>query len=165
MQPDSPLDQSARTLLNQLSAAHPLGYTPSLQWRNLRVTAGLAYYKEGLIVLSRLVLTDEARMEITLRHEYAHLLAVARHGRKGAGHGVHWQQAMRELGVQPKVRHNYEVERNERRQEVTYRCARCNASFNRHRRLPRKRKWVHAGCGGPLRLESVKRITEPVNSP
>jgi SprT protein len=153
----SPLATIAEAELARLCAAFPLGYVPRLQWKAYRVTAGMAYYRRGTIGLSSLVLKDEAAVRETLGHEYAHLLAVVRHGPKAANHGPLWQQAMRDLGLEPKVRHTYDVERNVARQRVTYRCVRCGASIVRSRRLPRKRRYVHVTCGGDLRLESVER--------
>ncbi len=118
----------------------------------------MAYYRTGVIGLSPYVLKDEGAVRETLGHEYAHLLAVARHGHRAANHGPLWQQAMRDLGLEPKVRHTYQVERNSPRQQVTYRCLRCQAAIVRSRRLPKKRKYVHAKCGGDLRLERVERV-------
>lgn len=135
-----------------------MNYVPSLQWKAYRVTAGMAYYRKGIIGLSPLVLKDEAAVLETLGHEYAHLLAVARHGTKAANHGPHWQRAMRDLGLEPKVRHTYQVERNAPRQKVTYRCLKCGASIDRARRLPSRRRYLHVPCGGDLRLESVTKF-------
>lgn len=92
----------------------------------------------------------------TLLHEYAHLLAVARHGNKAGNHGPAWQKAMRDLGREPIVRHTYEVERNARRQQVIYKCTKCSKEFARGRKLPRGRKYLHAACGGPIRLVRVE---------
>jgi SprT protein len=150
-------------ILERLNADFPLSRRPRLVWKNLRVSAGIAKYEEPCIVLSRLLLTDLARMESTLRHEYAHLLAVDRHGRKAAGHGVFWREAMLELGCSPEVRHQYPVERNSRRQEVGYRCKRCGATFVRGRRYPRGRRYYHLRCGGPVVLQYVRRV-EPSGS-
>lgn len=128
---------------------------PILLWKPYRVTAGMAYYKKNTIGLSVHVLkTPEAVVE-TLGHEYAHLLAVHRHGVRAANHGPFWQKAMLDLGLEPKVRHRYEVERNVPRQTVTYSCVSCGKEFERSRRLPKNRKYVHANCGGALRLRSV----------
>lgn len=151
------LRATAERELARLIAAFPMNYVPSLQWKAYRVTAGMAYYRKGVIGLSTLVLKDEAAVRETLGHEYAHLLAVARHGPKAANHGPLWQRAMRDLGLEPKVRHNYDVERNSPRQTVTYRCLGCGASIERARRLPSRRRYVHARCGGDLRLESVTK--------
>lgn len=153
------LQHFASELLRKISEEHPMGYVPKLTWKNLRVTAGIAFYHRREIVLSTLVLNTQERLESTLKHEYAHLLAVSRHGlKKGAGHGAAWRQAMRDLGLKPVVHHNYEVQRNSTRQKVVYRCMKCGTKVDRARRLPRRRRYVHANCGGDLKLESVKRV-------
>jgi SprT protein len=154
----SQMEILAVLLLERLCRDFPMGYTPHIVWKNLRVSAGIAKYLERTIVLSRPLLTDPERMASTLKHEYAHLLAVARHGKKAAGHGRHWQEAMRDLGEPPEVRHCYPVVRNGRRQEVGYRCRRCGALLTRNRRLARGRRYYHVVCGGPLALEFVRTI-------
>lgn len=145
----------AETHLDDLCARFPLGYRPVIVWKRLRVSAGLAYYRQGLIGLSTVVLTTEEAVRETLTHEFAHLLAVHRYGQKGAGHGAPWKQAMQDLGAQPTVRHCYAVQRNATRQKVTYKCARCGKLIERSRRLPRKRQYVHRGCGGDIRFVTV----------
>jgi SprT protein len=136
----------------------PLGRRPELLWKGLRVSAGIAYYRINRIGLSRHLLTDEDRLRSTLVHEYAHLLAFERHGQKSVGHGPLWKQAMHDLGAKPERTHCYEVERNTARQVVTYQCRKCGASILRNRRLPRRRKYVHANCGGGLRLVGVDEV-------
>ncbi|MFQ3586404.1 MAG: SprT-like domain-containing protein [Fimbriimonadaceae bacterium] len=164
--PPSPeIGEFAVKLLAELMAEHPLGRVPEIHWRSLRVTAGLAYHREHRIALSRLVLTDRERLEETLRHEYAHLLAVARHGPSAAGHGPEWRQAMRDLGQEPKVHHSYEVRRNRPRQQVAYRCERCGCLIFRARRLPRRRRYVHVGCGGRIRFAWARPVTESGQGP
>jgi len=146
--------------------SHPLKARPAIVWKkSLRVTAGMAYFKVNTIGLSDILLTDEDRLSATLVHEYAHLLAFDRHGRKGAGHGEPWRQAMRDLGAEPQRTHCYEVQRNARRQQVTYVCQRCGAQIMRSRRLPRFRRYVHVDCGGGLRLASVKSVTNRPSNP
>ncbi len=153
------LEQFAANLLAELCERYPMGYVPRLEWRGFRVSAGLAYYRIGTIALSNRVLKTEAQIRDTLVHEYAHLLAVHRHGPRAAGHGQPWRQAMIDLGAEPKVRHTYEVERNQARQKVTYRCSLCGKAFLRGRRFPKRVRYLHVGCGGELRLESVRRVT------
>ena len=154
-----PLRIFAQAHLEKLSQDFPLGYEPELIWRGYRVTAGLAYYRKGVIGLSHRVLKDEKAVLETLTHEYAHLLAVARHGQRGAGHGPAWKQAMFDLGQEPKVRHNYEVEHNISRQAVTYQCIRCGKEFVRARRFPKRQRYIHVNCGGDLKLRKVERVT------
>ncbi len=148
------VERHAEALLSELCEKYPLGYRPQLLWKGFRVTAGMAYYTRGEIALSRIVLDTPEKMYTTLIHEYAHLLAFAREGRAGAGHGPAWKAAMRQLGAEPVVRHSYTVRRNAKRQTLLYRCVRCGDTFSRHRRLPKTRKYVHADCGGGLRLVS-----------
>lgn len=153
---DPELRSLADRVLAELQVKHPLKRAARLEWRPYRVTAGMAYYKLNLIGLSRHVLNTKESVEDTIIHEYAHLMAFERAGRRGAGHGAPWQQAMQELGRTPKVRHTYQVTRNTKRQEVGYLCLRCGQTILRSRRLPRRRKYVHASCGGDLRLAFVR---------
>lgn len=145
--------------LSELCALHPLGYRPTILWKNLRVTAGQAIYSRRTIGLSAILLTTEERVLDTLDHEYAHLLAIARHGKRGMGHGPAWRQAMADLGRPATVRHRYEVERNASRQSVIYHCQICCEKFQRKKRLPQRRKYLHVNCGGEIHLEKV--IREP----
>lgn len=144
------LEALATQFLQALSKSHPLGYEPKLIWKPLRVTAGQALYMQGTIALSSKVITTEEQVRDTLVHEYAHLLAVARHGRKAANHGEAWQQAMRDLGAEPKRTHDYAVSRNQRHQEVVYRCKGCGAEIITRRMLNRKRRYMHRGCGAVI---------------
>ncbi|HMS55672.1 MAG TPA: SprT-like domain-containing protein [Fimbriimonadaceae bacterium] len=141
------LIEIANQQLLELSRLFPLGYEPKLIWKPLRVTAGQALYLQGTIALSSKVIVTEEQLRDTLVHEYAHLLAVSRHGRKAANHGEHWQQAMRDLGAEPKRTHGYAVSRNQRHQEVVYRCKGCGAEIVTKRLLNRKRRYLHRDCG------------------
>jgi SprT protein len=155
--------EEAEQTLRECWRRFPLKSPVRLEWRNYRVTAGMAHYRTNLITLSTAVLTTREAVRDTVIHEFAHLLAFARCGIPGKGHGQPWQIAMLDLGAKPQVRHNYEVQRNTRRQQVEYRCLRCGVSFLRARRLPARRKFVHANCGGDLRLIRVQRVIETEN--
>ncbi|RYG23313.1 M48 family peptidase [bacterium] len=157
MKPSAELAELAQRELDRLCAAFPLGYRPSLEWRSFRTTAGMAYYRRRAIGLGASVLTTPERLRDTLVHEYAHLLAFRRYGQAGRGHSGPWRQAMLDLGAEPRVRHTYEVARNAHRQRVTYRCVRCGTSIERRRRLPKSNIYVHANCGGGLKLEAIVR--------
>jgi SprT protein len=150
------LPELAEAYLDELLGMVALNYRPCLEWRPYRVTAGVAFYRIGVIALSKIVIRSPEQLRTTLAHEFAHLLAYQRHGRSGTGHGRAWKQAMRELGQEPLRTHSYEVTRNTARQEVGYRCARCGAMLVRRRRLPKGRRYVHARCGGDLRLSFVQ---------
>ena len=153
MKPSSELAALAECELDRLLLLYPLGYRPALEWRAFRTTAGMAYFRRRAIGLGAAVLTTPERLVETLVHEYAHLLAHARHGAAGVGHGPAWRQAMTDLGAEPRVHHTYEVVRNVPGRRVVYRCVRCGVLIERRRRLPRKSTYVHARCGGGLRLE------------
>ena len=149
----------AQALVDRLMSQFPLRQRPELVWKPLRVTAGIAYYRHNRIGLSTHLLIDEDRLRITLIHEYAHLLAVERHGRQAANHGPAWQQAMLQLGLPPVRTHDYQVVRNAARQRVIYQCLRCGAKLIRARRLPKRRTYMHSSCGGGIRFVAVEKTT------
>ena len=155
------LDQLATEMLAALLKSHPLKTPPSIEWRNYRTTAGTATFETNVISLSRLLITDEHRLRVTLLHEYAHLVAFERHGHRAKGHGPAWRNAMRELGLEPNVHHTFDCKRNESRRLVIYRCRKCALEFERKRRLPRRRQYVHAGCGGLLVLADILERRAP----
>lgn len=153
-------EEFANDLLAQLCRDFPLGYEPELIWKNLRVSAGLAYYsRPGRIALSAKILKTEEQVSVTLRHEYAHLLAVSRYGMREKGHGAGWRKAMADLGLEPEVHHNYEVERIKPKHLAIYKCQRCGEQFARRRRLPRGRKYMHIRCGGVLSFLEIREAT------
>jgi len=150
----------AEEVLKELMVNHPLPIRPKLEWRRFRTTAGIADFNQWRIGLSMHVLNTEERVNITLRHEFAHLLAFSRFGRQeGRGHGPAWRQAMCDVGLDPRVTHQYEVQRNEPRQTVVYLCLKCGMDLIRLRRLPRRRKYMHRGCGGMIQLKAVVPAT------
>jgi SprT protein len=142
--------------LEELLARFPLKKRPKLVWRNLRVSAGIADYRNCEIRLSRTLLTDAERLRSTLLHEFAHHLAYERAGRTGANHGEPWRQAMRDLGEKPEVYHRYEVERKLKFKPHVYRCLKCGSEFRRLRRIPRNRIYEHVNCGGRLRFDRTE---------
>lgn len=149
----------AESLLAETCGAHPIGYVPKLEWRRMPVTAGLAIYSKRTIALSYILMTEPDRVRVTLLHEYAHLLAFHRAGRKGTGHGPAWRQAMQDLGLDPKVHHNYEVKRNKLRQEVVYKCRKCGTEIVRRRRLSVRRRYYHVNCGGQISFLVIRSVT------
>ena len=144
--------------LRRLSESFPTGRAVSWRWRPYRTTAGMAYFTLWEIGLNQPLLNTEERLLSTLRHEYAHLLAVARAGRKARGHGPDWRKAMQDLGEPIEVKHTFDCPRNQRRQRVWYRCSGCGVEFARHRALPKRKKFTHNGCGGAIQF--VRR--EPI---
>ncbi len=150
---------AAQVALDEAIEKFPMSYYPVVEWRRYSVTAGMAHYQHGMITLSVVVLKDPSHIRETLLHEYAHLLAFDRHGKKGAGHGKHWRQAMVDLGLEPKVHHHYEVVRNQSRQVVVYKCKKCGEKFSRRRQMTRSKRYFHRQCGGQIMLVEVQRAT------
>ncbi len=148
-------------LLDKLSQDFPTKKPITLEWRRYRTTAGTAHPQDNRIALSINLMSDLERLSLTLKHEYAHLLACDRFGPKARGHGPAWQAAMIELGLEPKVKHTYECVRNQRAQKVIYRCKACNTELETARRLPKRRKYTHKGCGGAIEFLRVDRISGP----
>lgn len=154
----------AAEVLREAITRFPLAKPVELEFRPLRVTAGRAQFDRNLIILSSIVLRDRESVSATLLHEYAHLMAFEREGRAGRGHGAAWRRAMLDLGQTPQTYHRYPVRRNSRRQTVVYRCRKCLATFERHRRLPRSGKYVHARCGGALEFIGSLKCQTPSTS-
>lgn len=157
------IEAYAERLIDRLTAEFPMGYRPPILWKKLRVTAGMAHTAEGKISLSSILLDTHEKLERTLKHEYAHLLAVARHGRRAAGHGKHWRQAMLDIGEKPEVYHRYPAQRNQSRQRVGYVCDRCGTTIVRKRRLPGRRKYLHARCGGVVKFAWIEQMDSSEN--
>ena len=154
------IDSYALEVLTEACQRHPLKRTPTLVWKRFRTTAGRADLRNTIIELSSIVLRDEAQVRDTLLHEYAHLMAFERYGMKGRGHGPAWRHAMRELGLEPKVKHTYDCTGNRPRQRVIYRCKGCGATFARLRRLAIRKRFVHRGCGGDIAFVRVEALAE-----
>ena len=155
-----PLDLEARRLLAELFDRFPIGHEPTLEWRHYRTTAGMAHYDRWTISLSRILITDGSRLRDTLLHEFAHLLAFHRAGRVGRGHGPAWRRAMHDLGLSPEVVHRYDCRRNRPRRRVIYACRVCGAEIVRLRLLPKRRTYVHAGCGGGIALVRIDTLID-----
>lgn len=154
------LERLAVSLLAELESRFPFKRPPRIVWKPYRVSAGKAYLRDNVIGLSRHLLTTRERLRDTLLHEFAHLLAVERHGLAGAGHGPAWRKAMEDVGAPPEVYHRYAVRRNQRRQRVVYACGKCGARFVTARRFPRGRRYAHRDCGGILRFVRVENLRE-----
>jgi predicted SprT family Zn-dependent metalloprotease len=66
---------------------------------------------------------------------------------------------MQDLGLDPKVHHNYEVKRNKLRQEVVYTCKKCGTEIVRRRRLAPRRRYYHVQCGGQIAFQAIRSVT------
>jgi predicted SprT family Zn-dependent metalloprotease len=151
MRLETALQELAEEMLTTLMTACPIGYRPKILWkRQLRVSAGMAYMGRGEIGLSVHLITTPERLQSTLVHEYAHLVAFQRYGRKGLGHGKPWRDAMRELGAPPEVYHRYEVVRNRANNPVHYKCVKCGATFTRRKVIRNLSTVRHRACHGVI---------------
>ncbi|MDX2066129.1 MAG: SprT-like domain-containing protein [Fimbriimonadaceae bacterium] len=146
--------------LAELRASHPVRFEVTVTWKALRVSAGLARWRIGEIVLSARVLRELPDVIETLVHEYAHLYAVDRYGPAAANHGPAWQAAMRAMGYPPIVRHKLPVERKPRERRFQYPCARCGFILHRVQPLRSDRVYLHLGCGGEFRQLNAQTLSK-----
>jgi len=144
---DSPEDWAVDALRAAL-ARMPVNRTPKIVWTNYPASAGKAYYRENEIRLSRVVLTTHDRVYDTVLHEYAHLLVYQQFGKSARPHGGEWKAVMRQLGLEPRVTHDYPVERRTLSRKHAYRCTDCGFVLERVRPFKRNRIYSHVGCGG-----------------
>lgn len=88
----------------------------------------------------------------TLLHELAHVcdhLTAADPRRHRCTHGPAWRRWAVAFGIEPaRTAHSLALRelRRERLKPVAV-CERCGCVFQRLRRLPRRRRWVHPECG------------------
>jgi predicted SprT family Zn-dependent metalloprotease len=148
--------------LTELRTTHPVRFDVTVTWKNLRVSAGLARWRLGEIVLSACVLRELPDVLETLVHEYAHLYAVDRYGPPAANHGPAWQAAMREMGYAPTVRHRLPVERRPHERQLQYACARCGFVLERVRPLRPDRVYLHRHCGGEFRQLNPQTLSKSI---
>lgn len=145
------LHEFALGALKEAKAVLPMNGTPTIAWRNYRVTAGKAFLRDNLICLSKPLLTTPVRVRDTVLHEYAHLYVHEQCGFSAKPHGKEWRSAMRLLGLEPEVTHKYDCHRREARAKHAYPCERCGEIIHRMRPLRWGQKYVHVGCGGRIR--------------
>jgi SprT protein len=133
------LQTQARDLLRALSAARIAGDL-RVEWNSrLKTAAGRADYRQKLISLNPQLIEHPAKIDRTLRHELAHILAQFRAGRrKILPHGVEWQQACVNLGIADEKRcHNLPFPARTYTARFVYRCPNCRQEFPRVRRMRR----------------------------
>ncbi|MEK0447425.1 MAG: hypothetical protein RLZZ399_2746 [Verrucomicrobiota bacterium] len=139
----SPKGEPARemTLLAQQKLTelglHALAAPLQVLWNpRMRSTAGLAYPALNQIVLNpRLRDFGEREVERTLFHELAHLVAQHRAGRrKIAPHGLEWQRACTDLGLENETRcHDLPLPRRQITRKYLYQCPHCQTQLLRAR--------------------------------
>lgn len=97
----------AQPILSKLWAKSPLKdrKKPNLKANHrLSTTAGRALYRRNLIELNTdMFYENPDRLEQTVAHEYAHLMAYNMCEKRGRGHGPYWRHCMKKLGY-PAIR-------------------------------------------------------------
>ncbi len=118
----------------------------TVAWNSrMRTAAGRAFTKECLIELNpRLQDLPEGQRESEMRntflHELAHLVALARAGRKRIQpHGPEWQRACYDLGIPGENRcHALDFKPRQIARKFAYTCPHCRVVIERVRRLGRR---------------------------
>lgn len=113
-----------------------------VRWHTrLRTTAGLAVWREDLVLLNPRLLGFPGEALRTLLHELAHLAARERHPRRRlAPHGPEWREACRDLGLADETRCHRLPLASPRRMERRHRyhCPACLIEVARVRPLRRR---------------------------
>jgi len=139
---------------------------------NLRgQTAGMVRYYKGakikdlrlnLDILNNPKHTDDFIAQ-TVPHEWAHVVQRLQHGHRDSRgqriqpHGIEWKKIMRDLGVEVKRCHSYEVTKARTVRTVDYKCDKCEKVMEftlvRHNKCVRRgARYRHgAACGGELK--------------
>lgn len=162
---DPDLERQARELLCSLGAAR-IATELRVEWNSrLKTSAGRADYRHKLISLNPRLFEHPGEIDLTLRHELAHLLAQFRAGRRRVlPHGEEWHQACRDLGITDEKRcHNLPFPARRYTPRYIYRCPNCRQEFPRVRRVRRAMACLaccraHNGgeFDGRFRLKPVK---------
>lgn len=136
MRRDPLLEEVARVLL-QKAGCGQLAEVVSVWWNpKLRTTAGLACLRSRRVTLNpKLIEVSASEVQITLRHELAHLVAQARAGRRRiAPHGPEWRAACVDLGIPDETRcHSLPFKQRKVARKHFYQCAFCETVMARVR--------------------------------
>ena len=133
------LESTARELLRSLGAKR-IATELRVEWNSrLKTAAGRADYREKLISLNPRLIEHPEEIDLTLRHELAHILAQFRAGRRRISpHGTEWKQACRDLGIPGEKRcHTLPFPANRHAPRYIYRCPNCRRDFPRVRKIKR----------------------------
>lgn len=163
---DPILEEVARVLLKQ-TGCKELAREISVSWNpRLRTTAGLACYRTRSVILNpKLIEVSSEEVQITLRHELAHLVAQARAGRRRvAPHGAEWQAACRDLGIPNEARcHNLPFKQRRVTRRYFYQCPECGEILARVRPIKRRvacvkccRKYNHGKYSEQFRFHMIE---------
>jgi predicted SprT family Zn-dependent metalloprotease len=106
----------------------------------MQTTAGRAWWPSRLIEINpKLKSLSESQVWRTLKHEFAHLLAYERAGRRHIdAHGIEWQMACAELGIPGEsARHSLPLKGRRIKRKYVYVCPCCLTDLKRVRPLRR----------------------------
>lgn len=137
-QRDARLEARARRLLRTIGELELADYIEVYWHTRLQTSAGQARFPEMRVLLNKKLLeADELELEITLRHELAHLLASWRaFPRRVAPHGGQWRSACEALGIPDESRcHRLGWKRRKVRRQWRYTCPACASHVDRVRRF------------------------------
>lgn len=113
----------------------------TVSWNpRMRTTAGRAWWPARSIEMNpKLKEFSEEEVWRTLKHEFAHLLAYERCGRKKIEpHGIEWRAACTELGIgDEKTYHSLPLKGRKMKRNYAYVCPSCLATIRRVRPMRR----------------------------
>ena len=121
--------------------------------------AGQANYRENKIRFNRQLLEKYTTefVDQTVPHEFAHLVAYQKFGRRIRPHGAEWKKVMEAFGVDPARTHNFDVSPTRRLKRFHYRCHCPGSDYQlssiRHNRILRGRVYLCRKCGSALYLQ------------
>lgn len=128
-------EQAMSLGLPELSRKVRVVWNPRMQ-----TTAGRAWWPSRLIEINpKLKDLSEAQVWRTLKHEFAHLLAFERSGRRQIDpHGIEWQNACSELGIPGEsARHSLPLKGRRMKKKYVYVCPSCFSEVKRVRPMQR----------------------------
>lgn len=131
---DPLLERLGRDLL-ATNNAQGLAEKLTVFWNSrMKTTAGRALYRTFSIQLNPAIRAfGEKEIDLTFRHELAHLLAKFRNqNRKIAPHGIEWRMACSDLGIPHESRcHSLPLPQTRKKRPYSYRCPSCQTLITR----------------------------------
>ena len=96
----------------------------------------------------------------TVPHEFAHLIAYQKFGRRIKPHGKEWKSVMIELGASPSRTHGFEASSARKLRRFLYQCNCEGSSYEltsiRHNRIQRGQMYICSKCGVPVFMQKKK---------
>lgn len=145
---DSELTRIAVKLLRGVGCEATAEQVAVVWHHRLTSTAGLARPAQSMVLLNPRLKTFPDEVDRTLRHELAHLVAIARaRGRRINAHGPEWKRACVELGIPGESRcHTLPLPRRAVNRKHVYRCPGCGFLLRRVRPIKARRRLACLDC-------------------